>query len=70
MFKLELHNDHSNTLPLNRQTDGGMDEQTDGWTDGRTDGRTDIRSEEDITNIKCETEYWRHPRSDAINNNF
>ena len=49
-----------------RQTDGRMERQTDGCTEGQTDGGT----EDDVTNNKCETEFWHHPRSDAINNNL
>ena len=52
-----------------RRTDRWMDSQTDRqkiW--GVLDLACDIRIY--ITNNKHETEFWRHPRSDAINNNL
>ena len=45
-----------------------MDRRADGRTDGRY-GALEARAN-DITNNKRETEFWRHPRSDAINNNL
>ena len=68
------------------QTDGRKDWGTDWWTnwrtdglaDGLTEGRTDRKKiwgalgarANDITNNKSETEFWCHPRSDAIVNNL
>ena len=53
----------------NEQRDGRGDRQMDGWSDGWTDGLTN-RQTDNITKNKHETEFWRHPNSDAINNNL